>query len=41
VRKHVLDEDARREMLALMEEMRQENAQLRFNENHWRKCAVW
>jgi len=25
----------------LMEEMRQENAQLRFNENHWRKCAVW
>jgi hypothetical protein len=41
VRKHVVDEDARREMLALMEELRQENAQLRYNESHWRKCAVW
>lgn len=41
VQKHVGNEDAREEMLALMEELRQENAQLRFNEKHWRNCAVW
>ena len=41
VRKHVTDEDARREMLALMEELRQENAQLRYNERHWRERAIW
>ena len=41
VRKHVVDEDARRELLALMEELRVENAQLRFNEKHWRDRAIW
>lgn len=40
-RKHVMDDAARKALLDLLEELRQENAQLRYNENHWRKCAVW
>lgn len=41
VRKHVTNEDARREMPALMEELRVLHAQLRFNERYWRERAIW
>lgn len=41
VREHVAHEEARREILALLEEVRAENAQLRCNEKQWRERAIW